>query len=99
MRVNIYIRKEDEEKWKALPNKAEWLSYHLNNPVKYSYKLSKANESVATSLPPPPQSNIIKQSNPVGRNEFKFLNDTTCPHGYAKGMCKRAECNKKFRKD
>lgn len=58
MRVNIYIRKEDEDKWKALPNKAEWLSYHLNNPVEYTYRLqaTKDNESYV-SLAIPTQKN------------------------------------------
>lgn len=34
MRVNIYIRKEDEDKWNAIDNKAEWLHFHLNKGVK-----------------------------------------------------------------
>ena len=29
-RVNIYIRKEDEDKWNAIANKPEWLHEHLN---------------------------------------------------------------------
>lgn len=30
-RVNIYIRKDDEEKWKAIGNKPEWLHEHLRS--------------------------------------------------------------------
>lgn len=26
MRVNIFIRKENEEAWKAIPNKSEWVN-------------------------------------------------------------------------
>jgi len=30
MRVNIYIRQEDEELWAALENKSEWIHEQLN---------------------------------------------------------------------
>lgn len=29
-KVTIWIRKEDEDKWKAIENKPEWLHDHLN---------------------------------------------------------------------
>lgn len=31
MNVTLYIRNEDEAKWKAIENKSEWLHYHLSN--------------------------------------------------------------------
>lgn len=31
MRVDIYIRKENQEKWKAIPNKSEWVNALLQN--------------------------------------------------------------------
>jgi hypothetical protein len=30
MRVNVYIRQEDEELWAALENKSEWIHEQLN---------------------------------------------------------------------
>lgn len=39
MRVNIYIRKEDEDKWNAIDDKGEWLHFHLNS----GYKVIKQN--------------------------------------------------------
>jgi hypothetical protein len=31
MRVNVYIRQEDEELWAALENKSEWIHEQLNS--------------------------------------------------------------------
>lgn len=39
-RVNIYIRKEDEEKWGAIENKPEWLHDNLNKHEPDVYFLS-----------------------------------------------------------
>lgn len=30
MRVNVYIREEDEDLWAALDNKSEWIHQQLN---------------------------------------------------------------------
>lgn len=31
MRVNIFIRKENEDKWNNIPNKSEWINTLLSN--------------------------------------------------------------------
>lgn len=55
-----------------------------------------------SALPPEPKQETIDtravRVNAI-KHGFNSLNVNICPHGYGKGMCKKADCNKKFRED
>lgn len=81
MRVNIYIRKEDEDKWNAIDNKAEWLHFHLNKGVKVvmlredgSGKIEDHYNRPEKKSPLPDGKKTIQfDSTPVGENLFHKL--------------------------
>lgn len=58
MNITTYIRKEDEDKWKSIPNKAEWLHNALAGVTVNTYSLKnisaedKAEDSIALSSDP-----------------------------------------------
>lgn len=55
MRVNIYIRKEDERVWKKIENKPDWLHRALSgNPMIRDYRRSSPSVEIIrndTSIP------------------------------------------------
>lgn len=84
--VTVYIRVDDMDAWKALPNKARAVASLLKQNSKItSYVEKKADSRANVELP----TTIKKQG--------QFSRDIrTCPHGYGIGMCKHASCNKKL---
>lgn len=50
MRVNIYIRKEDEEAWDSISNKPEWLSQHLQADIKNPEFIMRKERNKASRL-------------------------------------------------
>jgi hypothetical protein len=59
--VTVYIRKEDLNKWKALENKAAFISQHLNNKPNIIKKAEK--KGSAWGLAPELQTILDKPSN------------------------------------
>lgn len=85
MRVNIYIRKEDEEKWLSIPNKAEWLHSKLaDTPSTPTKQLPDGSTAIVI---PFEKNNRLAEPKTVEQ----------CPHGYGKGFCKKEECNRKYK--
>lgn len=94
-KVTVYIRESDYDAWKKVINKAELVSKAINaqrsemTPPTSSTSLNGKNQfytklSSAEITSPAKDSKIIKSG-------------STCPHGYGKGMCKRPDCNMKYR--
>mgnify|MGYP001594439690 CR=1 FL=1 len=61
--VNIWIRKEDEEKWKAIENKPEWLHLVINSfsadpMLKFASELSRENKKLDHLIKHPEESKL-----------------------------------------
>lgn len=96
-RYNIYIRKENEDKWAAIPDKSNWINVLLANSgdtSRYGAKRDIAGETfvdVLTEVPDPIKTPaeakkvVGKLSKPQGY----------CEHGYSYNMCKFAKCRAK----
>jgi len=96
--VHTYIRAEDMEKWRALPNKSEFIHNALN-------KVDHPPSPSHIKVPSPPKEEVVAKIKPVkGLKITKKVGDveveviSPCPHGFAKGLCRLADCNLKYRK-
>lgn len=87
-RVNIYIRKEDEAKWKAIENRADWLHLMIDaygdDPVfKFAAMLGHENKKLAHLIKHPEDSKLYGLSalvdDGVEISEYESLTKTTYP--------------------
>jgi len=77
-RYNIYIRNEDEAKWKAIENKPEWLHEHLNPKELHFTRYTKEPKS------PDIEMELIAKSISIPN---KVANRKLCQHAQVKGEC------------
>lgn len=67
--------------------------------VRLAVATSKAVKPGEALVVPPADKNEpdpVKRAKKQVAGAVKIKNIETCPHGYAKGNCKKADCNKKF---
>jgi len=95
MIMNIYINVENTKLLAQEPNKSGLINQLLTEHYKKINRL--------------PDGKITLESTPPGPNPFtKLTTDKVsapirpdikqCPHGFAIGMCKKADCNRKYKK-
>lgn len=87
MRVNVWIRKENEQAWSELTNKSEWLNERLSKPSRVFYDETQTiDPKVLDSIKIPKSPNIITGTTKPGM----FDHDTKfCKHDAVLGMCKK----------
>lgn len=105
-RKDIWVRKEDLEKWNAIENKPRWLHGHLNKESGNLYSSAgiKAIGEQFLSLGRTSQEVIISIINekgkhiplntPEGQKAEKRLNASLCEHYQPKGKCLVKGCKK-----
>lgn len=95
MRVNIYIRKEDEEAWNSIVDKPQWIHEGLATGLavispKYIDidfdALREAGNAMAKTL--------VQPKNRFGIDEDGSVRQFTCKHGYDPKFCKHAKPGK-----
>jgi len=88
MRTNIYIRKENEDKWNAIPDKSKWINTLLSNSDDTSrygtVKETPAGPMVEVlSADLPPASKAGKEPLNTETKDYSL-----CKHNQVKGFCK-----------
>ena len=100
MRANIYIRKENEDKWDKIHDKSEWVNTLLKNSgdtSEYGKKRDIAGIEMITVL--------SEEISPITKTgDFKVAPETgraydMCEHGAGVRMCREKKCkNYQFKK-
>lgn len=101
MNMTIYINKENTEHLALEKNKSGLINSLLAEYFATFHKLTVYEESSdvrpdISKIRDLPDGKITIHSGISSDNKFKELVVDACPHGYAIGLCKKAECNKKY---
>lgn len=111
--VTVYIRKKDLEKWKQIGAKSQLIADALSSVNIEAYNKAVGERQEIKKMIKPYLKQMKKKSVPqaeepkevpfvaIGNGEYipKPLRKIVdaCPHGYAKGFCKKADCNRKYK--
>lgn len=90
-RYNIWIREEDNEKWQALENKADWLHFHLNSGYKVVNHNSDGSGNVVNVLDTQMPKNLEEANDPKhpGYSAKVSPDVEFCKHNAVIGFCKK----------
>ena len=89
-RVNIYIRNADWEKWQQIADKPRFIQDALRGVSPEPYNKAVGERKEIEKIIAPALKAMKKNSVPHA--------EKPCPHGFAKGFCKKADCNRKYAK-
>lgn len=92
MRVNIYIRKENQEAWGKIPDKSNWINALLENSSDTSrygkVRDTPAGKFVEVLSEDLPVLNDVEDVRKVAKSLAEEKNFDFCKHGSVKGLCK-----------
>lgn len=82
---HIWIKKEDDEKWRAIDDRPKWISERLNEPEKFALRI----------IPPvtfkekmkPSMKFVGTDENPTKAYNSVASQLSQCPHYQPKGQC------------
>jgi len=91
MRVNVWIRKENEQVWQDMTNKSEWLNEMLvreTTPLKAMPRISKPVTEALKDV------ETLEPDFTTPRRVLENLPKPTayCEHGQLKGQCLQKKC-------
>lgn len=87
--ANIWIRKEDEEKWERIPNKSEFIHIVLNGPTSEMRKVTQELADIQAKVP------IVvneKTARAIRKNAVDNQPTQVCEHFQSKGSCLQKGC-------